>query len=157
MFENKIVDWIPVDVAAATITDVLLSSHSSGTGQPEEENKYSVHNIVNPNSIEWGELVEMLQACRQASGSGGRMEEVLMTEWVSRLSTISSSVTPDELPALKLLHFFENMAETREEESRFFETGKSRGISGALRECRPFCREWVGKNLKVWKGSGFLA
>jgi hypothetical protein len=48
------------------------------------------------------------------------------------------------------------MAEGREEESKLFETGKSREISQVLRECQSFCSEWVSQNLNKWKETGFL-
>jgi len=65
----------------------------------------------------------------------------------------------DELPGLKLLQFFKNMAESEKgggEVSRVFETVKTREISDALRDVDPFCGKWVGCNFKVWKESGFL-
>jgi thioester reductase-like protein len=152
VFADKVVDWIPVDVAAKSISEVLLSSAKS---QPEEENKYSVHNVVNPHSIPWTDLVTMLQA---SSSNSGKLEVVSMTEWVSRLSALSSTLSPDELPGLKLLQFFEIMAESEGEgeQLRLFETEKTRGISEGLRECQPFCQEWIEGNLKVWKEKGFL-
>ena len=151
-FADKVVDWIPVDVAAKSISEVLISSAKS---QPEEDNKYSVYNIVNPHSIPWSELITMLQA---SSYNSGKLEVVSMTEWVSRLSALSSTLSPDELPGLKLLQFFENMAgsEGEGEQFRLFETEKTMGISEGLRECKPFCREWIEGNLKVWKEKGFL-
>ena len=156
-FPGKTVDWIPVDFAAASVTDILLFSSSQ---QPEAEglrNKHSVHNIVNPKIIRWDELIDMLQDIKARGDNGGRMEEVSMVEWVARLGKLADEgVSADELHGLKLLQFFENIAEGGEEQSKVFETGKSRSISKALRDCRPFCEELVGKNLKVWKESGFL-
>jgi hypothetical protein len=160
VFEGKTIDWIPVDIAAATVTDVLLSASSSPPKRSDakEQEKYSVHNIVNPRSIRWVELVSMLQDIGAKEGQGERMEEVSMAEWVKRLGKLADEgMNTDELPGLKLLQFFENMAEGREEESKLFETGKSREISQVLRECQSFCSEWVSQNLNKWKETGFLA
>ena len=160
VFEGKMVDWIPVDVAAATVTSVLLSASSSLSkgSEAKEQEKYSVHNIVNPRSIRWEELVSMLQDIKAKEGAGERMEEVPMAEWAKRLGKLmDEGMDTDELPGLKLLNFFENMAEGGKEESKSFETGKSREISQALRECQPFCSEWVSQNLNIWRETGFLA
>jgi len=151
-FGGKDVDWIPVDVAARCITEILVSSTER---QLDEEDKYELYNIVNPHSIPWSNLISMLQA----SSYSGKLEVVSMTEWVSRLSTLSLTLSPDELPALKLLQFFENMAESEgegDERSRFFETEKTRVVSEALRDCTPFCQEWIKGNMRVWKENGFL-
>ena len=159
MLEGQRVDWIPVDVAAVAVTELLLSSHltsASASPQRQEEEKYSVHNIVNPKSISWAELVHMLQAIRTQSGDAEDMQQVSMREWTARLSSLSTSISPDQLPGLKLLLFFENMAESAEQESKVFETGRSEGLSGALRECRPFCEEWLRRNVMVWREVGFL-
>ena len=148
VFEEKMVDWIPVDVAARSIGEVLLSSR-------EVEDGYKVHNIVNPNSIPWSDLLPMLQVSDKTS----ELEILPMSEWVARLSALSSELSPDELPGLKLLQFFENMAASEVEggeKSIVFETGKTRSVSEALRECPPFCREWIERSLEVWKENGFL-
>src|SRR5450756_938892 len=109
LFPGKMVDWVPVDVAAATITDVLL----------HPENGYSVHNIVNPHPIEWEDLMEMLQSSSLLTGkqkTKTKMEEVDMKEWVHRLKTLSNSPSADPMtvPGFKLLHFFENMCNEEE-------------------------------------------
>lgn len=162
LFPGKSVDWIPVDVAAATITDILLSPASPENGECErlekEEGKYSVHNIVNPRPIPWAELVGMLQDTHK--GTEKKMEEIAMTKWTRRLGALPSSTTdPKSVPGLRLLQFFEDMAVSEEEEgeSKVFETGKTQGISGALRSCEAFNRRWLEGNVRVWRESGFLS
>ena len=150
-FGEKKVDWIPVDIAAKTISEVLVSSD-----REKDDGKYEVFNIVNPQSISWSNLVSILQA---SSSKLGKLDVVSMAKWVSRLSALSSMISADELPGLKLLQFFEDMAASEgdgNEQSKVFETEKSRAISEALRECKPFCREWMEKTLKVWKENSFL-
>ncbi|KAG0647940.1 Nonribosomal peptide synthase [Hyphodiscus hymeniophilus] len=150
-FRETKVDWIPVDVAADTISELLISSN-----REEDEGMYQVFNIVNPRSVPWSDLVSMLQA---STFELGKLEVVPMTEWVSRLSALSSTLSPDELPGLRLLQFFEGMASAEgkgHESSKVFDTEKSRAISQSLRECKPFRREWMERNLEVWKENGFL-
>lgn len=152
LFPGKMVDWVPVDIAAQTISDVLLHEPSS----PSAENGYAVHNIVNPNLIEWFELVEMLQSSSLADNG---LEEVDMKEWVSRLNTLANTgISSTALPGLKLLHFFESMLDEEEGHvvSKVFETGKSRGVSKALSECGAMRGEWIGMNVGRWREGGFL-
>jgi thioester reductase-like protein len=149
LFPGKMVDWIPVDVAAATITDILLC----------QENGYSVHNIVNSHLIEWKELVEMLQSSALKTEEA-KMEEVDMKEWVHRLKILASDagVSPTTIPGLKLLHFFENMCNELEGHvvSKVFETEKTRGVSSALRDCVAMRREWIEMNVKKWRERCFV-
>lgn len=145
-FKGKVVDWVPVDVAAGTVTDILLA----------EGERYKVHNVVNPCPIPWGELVKMLQASGLVK-EGGKMEVVSMKVWVERLMGLAESgVSPDDVSGLRLLQFFEGMAEEDEEEEKKFETSKTRAVSGNLRGCGGFNQGWVDGNVRVWREIGFL-
>ncbi len=152
LFPGKMVDWVPVDIAASTITDVLL----------RQENGYSVQNIVNPHPIKWEELVQMLQFSSLTSQqqTKTKMEEVDMKEWVHRLKTLASdtNISPLTVPGLKLLHFFESMCNEEEGHvvSKVFETEKTRGVSSALRRCGAMRREWIEMNVKKWREGGFI-
>jgi len=105
---------------------------------------------VNPKRIKWEELIEMLRIEKE-------VEVVSMREWVERLNGLADEgVSPDDVPGLKLLQFFENMVGEGEEEERVFETGKTEGVSGALAACEAFNGRWVKKNVGVWREGGFL-
>lgn len=144
-FRGKVVDWVPVDIAAGTVRDILLSN---------QNDIYSVHNVVNPSPIAWSELVGMLQ---KGNLGPNEMNVVSMKEWVERLtSQVEAGTSPDEISALRLLPFFEDMALEEEEEKKIFETEKTRGISKSLRECGGFSQLWLDGNVKVWKETGFL-
>lgn len=148
MLEGMRVDWIPVDVSAAAISDILLAKSKA-------EGVYSVYNVTNPRPIPWASLVEMLQ---YSIGGEGELEEVTMKEWTKRLGALADSgVSPDEVPGLRLLGFFEDMTTNDDAGARkFFETEKTQGVSEALRDCEAFSQNWVQDNVKVWKESGFL-
>lgn len=94
-----------------------------------------------------------------------------MTEWVRKLAGTADSDEASEIAGLRLLAFFEDMAvaeegegfvpsgENGKEEEKgdlVFETEKTRGISRSLRQCGPFCGEWMRGNVGVWRESGFL-
>lgn len=144
------VDWVPVDVAAGTVSEILLSHSEEDSGEGE---KYSVHNIVNPHPIPWSEMLELLQSALASDGKE-RLEEVSMKEWVKRLNAVADS-SREDVPGVRLLAFFEDMVGD-ESASKAFETKKSEGVSRSMRECGPVCREWVEKNIKVWRENGFL-
>jgi hypothetical protein len=153
LFPGKMVDWVPVDVAASTISDVLLHP------QLDREKGYAVHNIVNPDPISWNSLIGMLQAS-SLTRENCRMEEVDMKEWVHRLSTLASTgVDSQDVPGLKLLNFFENMCNEEEGHvvSKLFETQKTRRVSRALRECGGMKQEWIEMILGRWREGGFIS
>jgi hypothetical protein len=156
-FEGKSVDWIPVDIAASTISDILLSpkpkaaSMSVGKG-----GEYNVHNITNPHPIPFSSLLTMLQSSLSSSNSSN-LEIVDMKDWVARLNGLADrGMDPAEVPGLRLLQFFENMVDQDEGESRVFETEKTRGLSASLVDCGAFCGEWIEGNVRVWREGGFL-
>lgn len=139
MFPKRTIDWVPVDVAASTMTDILLSD------TPENETRYAVHNIVNPHAVKWEELVSMIQA-----STTHKLEEIDMKEWVRCLNLqAENKYSPDELPGLRLLQFFEQMA-NENGESKVFETAKTLEVSRSLRDLGPFCGEWLELSLKAW-------
>ena len=169
---QRMVDWMPVDIAATAIAEILLSHHTDAT----LEEVYEVHNIVNPHPIPWSSLITMLQSSRPAlSSAGAQIAVIPLADWVARLAALADvGVSPTEIPALKLLGAFEMMVdeevagerESEEEGSgsgignggkKVFETTKSQGLSNALRECGSFCQEWLDGNVRVWRESGFLA
>jgi len=150
VFEKKIVDWIPVDVAGKAVVDVL--THEARLDEEDELGKYEVHNIVNPSRIPWSELVALLQ---KSDLTPTKMEEISMRDWIARLSKAGED-PKSAIPGLRLLGFFEGMVEEGDEESKVFETAKGRKVSGAMRECAPMCREWVDGNVAKWRRDGFL-
>jgi hypothetical protein len=160
IFEGKNVDWIPVDIAASTISDILLSTKPRVTSMSkEEEGEYSVHNITNPHPVPFSSLLTMLQSSLSSShpSNPSNLEIISMKDWVARLNGLADrGMDPAEMPGLRLLQFFENMADEDEGASKVFETEKTRVLSASLRGCGTFCGEWIEGNVKVWREGGFL-
>ena len=157
VFPNKAVDWIPVDVAAESITQILLpESDSKSIGTPTS-GVYEVHNIVNPYPILWSKLVDMLQVSLLVPNSArNRLEEVSMAEWVRRLNVVANSdADTSDISGLRLLGFFEEMVDD-DSESKVFDTEKGRDKSKSLRDLEPFSSAWLAGNIKVWKMKNFL-
>lgn len=191
-FRNRSVDWVPVDVAASCISELILPRNTT-TNTQEKENQnekqkqnthdedkdkdedkykaveeppYTVHNITNPHPIPWPSLLSLLQSKLPQA----QLKEIPIKEWVRRLTRLADEgVTGTELPGLRLLGFFERLAEEevegeggggkgkrRGDSAVVFETMKTRERSPALRDCGPVCEEWIGRTVDGWRGSGFL-
>ena len=139
---GKSVGWVSVDVAAATVSDLLLSP-----ADPNSKSGYAVHNRVNPKPIPWPPFLELLQAALAAEGNE-RLGEVSTHEWVRRLN----GVADEDVPELRLLAVFEDMAGD-ESVGEGFETGSSEEMSGTLRGCGEMCGECLAGNLRAWRKS----
>lgn len=151
-FPGRMVDWVPVDVAAATITE-LLAAKVGGMKHGCE-----VHNIVSPSLTPWSSFLSMLQGSGLASDDSS-LEVVPMAEWVRRLNVLADAgASPDEVPGLRLLGFWEDMVEEAGKESigKVFETAKSCVLAPSLRGLDGFREEWLHANVRAWTESGFL-
>jgi len=170
---EKRVDWIPVDIAASTIGEIILSQASQGkhSGETNRENEkkykqqeeaiYEVHNIVNPHSILWEQLLAMLQSSTLSSQTATqKLELIPLKTWVSRLTALAERGTDTkDVPGLRLLGFFEDMVPSSSsgEETKIFETAKSEKLSEALRGCEAVNGEWVERWIGRWREGGFIS
>ncbi|KAK1634205.1 male sterility protein [Colletotrichum phormii] len=133
------VDWLPVDFCAEAIARAIIPSAA--------ETSYAVVNLVNPSAISWNELVLKLEeAC------GRKVQHIGMSEWVSRLEATAESqgLSVKELPALKLLGFFQSMAEG---------SGNGEGVvfdAGSVEKGRQIGVDMVKRWLEVWRQRGHL-
>lgn len=150
IFPLQTVDWLPVDIAAGAMLDILLdpAAQRSDAGTV-------LYNIVNPRRISWADLVEMLKEAGLFS-EGSQVEEVSMAEWTRRLKALETNNSADQHPALKLLDAFESMAKTADKPSNIFSTEKATAASVTLRNCPPVGKEWMGVYVKRWAESGFV-
>lgn len=155
------VDWIPIDLAARTITETL-------TQQSRE--LYTVYHVVNPHWTPWSELVRMLQDSLLLHSSSTtttattetqqRMDEISMQEWTRKLYELAASGGGEDVkhvPGFKLLHFFEDIAADGDSQPlRTFVTTKTAQGSDALRRCPPLQKEWLDLYVRQWMASGFI-
>ncbi|KAH9228086.1 hypothetical protein K456DRAFT_1774760 [Colletotrichum gloeosporioides 23] len=133
------VDWLPVDVCAEVIKKAVLSSTAEGS--------YTVTNLTNPSTTSWEGLLSCLE-----EASEKRLERIEMKAWVSRLEAAadSSSSNGHDIPALKLLGFFQTMAEGG---------GNGEGVqfeSSKVARGKGLDTNMVRKWLETWKQSGYL-
>jgi hypothetical protein len=88
-FEGKSVDWIPVDIAASTISEILLAPKPKPTSMSKGEGgEYNVHNITNPHPIPFSSLLTMLQPLLSSSNHPHPLEIIDMKAWVARLNSL---------------------------------------------------------------------
>ncbi|KAI3551938.1 L-aminoadipate-semialdehyde dehydrogenase [Colletotrichum filicis] len=133
------VDWLPVDFCAEAISDAVI--HNTA------ETSYAVCNLVNPSAISWEQLLDMLEeAC------GRKIQRISMRKWVIRLEATAESqiLGVKELPALKLLGFFQSMAEGN---------GNGEGVefdAGTVRNGRRIEVDMIDRWLGVWRQTGYL-
>lgn len=166
------IDWLPVDLAAEVIGEVLLrkdSTEPENMGETNDVKRYMEFNIVNPRPVAWEDVLEMVQSqLRPASaitttekGTVIGLKEVSLAQWVTLLVAAGDEdMSAEELPALKLLPFFERMvSEEGKSEGRrsdLFDTTTTMALSPALQNCPPFTEEWVGRSVEWWRRTGYL-
>lgn len=208
------VDWIPVDIAAATMYDILTSTMSAKNAarnaSAPDSHLYTTHNIVNPYPITWRHfLVELKSALDTSLNTIIKLEDVSMKDWVALLNGVahmndrgfekerdevksSTKYTPTlengsalQVPGLKLLGFFEDMAKesvdikfdvchqtsdvvpgvssrtltcdtNAEQHDRYFDTSRTRCISPALATCTPVNRALLTLCVDWWKSQNFV-
>jgi len=93
-----------VDIAAGTIRDVLMEKCMN------HQTHFTVLNIVHPNPIYWSELLTILQESRTNEGKA-ELKEVPRLAWIEKVNqAVSSTGDSEQLPAMRLIGFFEDMA-----------------------------------------------
>ncbi|KAI0050783.1 acetyl-CoA synthetase-like protein [Auriscalpium vulgare] len=131
------VAWLPVDVAAASLLDIL------GSAQP-------VLHLVHPRPVSW-------QIVSNAAAQSLHVPAVPFAEWLAKLRTAyeTSSADPDTLariPALKVIDFFTNLRAAPD-----FRTEKAVRASTNLKEAKRLSSEDVERWLSYWRGTGFIS
>lgn len=173
------VDWLPVDMAAEVVGDVILGEkeepesvrHAEGV---EDEGEFKVFNIVNPHPVAWVDVLKMVQrqlrpTSLPAIAEGGTdtsIKELSLVEWVDVLNKVGDNgASSEKIPALKLLPFFERMieeevgaeeAQPEVKRSATLDTTSTRALSPVLEACPSFNEVWIGRSVDWWRNSGFL-
>ena len=164
--ETLDVDWIPVDVLADAVTELLLKGPGS---QSQIRRGPEVYHLNNTKRTSWAALlpsiIETLKDLKQASATGERVQDsvtvVSRQEWLRRLRDAVDSLDahqdgqdPAEVsPALKLVDFYEEkLAETIFPE---FEMASAVSASTVLQRITSISPENMGRWVRLWyKASG---
>lgn len=144
------VSWLPMDVTANTIRDIVLSSSPT----PE------VVNLVHPHPVPWTSIFTTIKTVL-----GTDLPLIPFPEWVAKVEALSAGAGADDLqslPAIKLLSFLKGFGSAREGEERDaggspkFETTKAETASETLRSAESVNEKCVALWIDYWRKKGFL-
>jgi thioester reductase-like protein/acyl-CoA synthetase (AMP-forming)/AMP-acid ligase II/aryl carrier-like protein len=135
------VEWIPVDILAQIIYELLIAPDS-----PSQQD-LEVFHVINPSATDWTTLLPTVQTYL-----GKEVELVSLAEWMSRLRACTDTVEVEKYPALKLLGFFEGVVAGEKAGKKFpeLETERARAKSRTLSELERVSEEWMGIWMRQW-------
>ena len=136
-------DWIPVDLLAAGLIESLLPAAS-----PKRSGKTRYMHFVNPKKTYWS---DMAYALSTKLVPDRELEVVAFTDWLDSLAQASEKlIVIDNIPAIKLIDFFREMARDSLERPSF-STKSTECSSTTLSEMLPVSIEWMELWLNQWK------
>ncbi|KAI0050788.1 acetyl-CoA synthetase-like protein [Auriscalpium vulgare] len=133
---DQMIYWIAVDVAAASLLDML------GSNEP-------VLHLVHPRPIHWSTVSEVVAEYLD-------LQVVPYDKWVAALKNAgehSTLGTLEKSPALKLADFFLNSMP----KAATWSTDKAVTVSLELRVARQLGKEDVKRWIEYWKHTGFIS
>ncbi len=135
-------EWIPVDVLAKVIVELLDSTDNGG-------DITRVYHTLNPYSAEWRHLIPTVK-----ERLGANTKVVPYNQWVDALEQ-SAAKTEDvgRNPAIKLLDFFKGL-EQHAGKSMLLETKETIKASKTLKGLGPVSPEWMDIWMRQWGFEG---
>ena len=123
-YDLPLVDWLPVDVVANIIHDIVRSQ----TSVQHECNNF---NVVNPHTIEFGDLLPSIQPALKAD-----LQEIDLQIWIQQLEKVDQGNLKniEAFPAIKILNYFKSLLNV---DPLSYEFHKLREMSASFREVRP--------------------
>ncbi|KAJ5547161.1 hypothetical protein N7494_004746 [Penicillium frequentans] len=131
--------WLPLDIAAATVSDLLL----------DPAHPRMVYHIENPARQPWHELLGHLSAHLG-------LPTIPYKEWLSRMETTADSEKGPPNPAKKLKELFEEDFLHMSCGSVVMSTTSATSVSAALRSATPVSLETLLLYIEQWRRAGFL-
>ncbi|KAM0749958.1 L-aminoadipate-semialdehyde dehydrogenase [Meredithblackwellia eburnea MCA 4105] len=144
---NETPSWLPVDCAADTILDLVLT-------KPPAPNTSQCWHVLQSHLIPFSSALDSLAA------TGMKFERVSPSEWVDRLR--KGPQDPTINPTIKLLNFFDSKYGTAPDPSapvvkRYgLSCEETLKASKSLREAPIVDDKLMAKYVAYWRGSGFL-
>lgn len=140
---NDQLSWTPVDLVAATLSDLLL--RSDGVSDP-------IYHIDNPVRQPWRDVIPVL-----ADALNIPLKNIIpFTNWVRRVRCFPGSVEKDN-PAFKLVDFLDGNFLRMSCGGLLLDTARSTTHSPTLTAVGPVSDEVVRGYIRYWKEIGFLA
>ncbi|KAG2196144.1 hypothetical protein INT47_006490 [Mucor saturninus] len=134
---DVVVDWVPVDHAATSITDIMLR-----TADLAANTNQSVYHIVNTRTIPWNDILQFLKE------AGMSFDTVIPSEWIEELQKNNAN------PAYKLLNYYEqNFNESFK--MPIWETRKTASLIPNIKKTPIVDASSFIKLLKYWESVGF--
>ncbi|CAD0108122.1 unnamed protein product [Aureobasidium uvarum] len=133
------IDWLPVDVAAATVCELMSASSTV-------HEVCQVYNVVNPQSTTWGNLLHNLEAYED-------LEKVALIDWISLLRKRIDSGQESAMPAMGLIDFFESACRAAVKRS-VVDCSRSLALSPTLRGTQRISVDLVERWISQWSFSG---
>ncbi|KAI1739540.1 hypothetical protein F4680DRAFT_466372 [Xylaria scruposa] len=135
------IDWVPVDKLGKVIVELAILSARSR----ELNTGASVYHAINPHHTTWGALLPIVS--RRLS-QGKEVEVVSLASWIDALRD-SASRTDDIVsnPAVKLLDFFEGLADAK---ITSLSTKDTLHISPTLLTVGPIQDDWIDNWMTQW-------
>jgi thioester reductase-like protein len=134
---DSTIDWIPVDYAAKSITDIMLQ-----TADLPADITQSIYHIVNPTSIAWSDVLDTMKE------AGMEFEIVSASEWVDAVSQDSTN------PCYRLISFYEsNFSESLQMPT--WKTDKTRQVSTSINSSPVLDLDLFKKYLNHWQSVDF--
>ncbi|KAJ5180461.1 hypothetical protein N7492_003671 [Penicillium capsulatum] len=133
------VQWVPVDVTAKVITDIVRTRRTTQEDEPCE-----AFHIVNPKVADWKSLIPAVTKYFD-------VEPVDIETWIASLESFTSPTEDDlrDKPALKILDFFKAIAVV-EGAGPSTETTRTEAASKTLRQLEAIDAPLVENWMKQW-------
>ncbi|PWY94539.1 NRPS-like enzyme [Aspergillus sclerotioniger CBS 115572] len=135
-----VVDWVAVDALARITLEILHHRHREATSAP----RHAVFHLTNPSRVPWYSLIPAIQERYP-------VEEVSLTDWVDALGSEQDSSSDDlvDKPALKLLNFYNGMADGTD--SPILSVERSKEASPAMASLEPVSVAQMANWLNQWE------
>ncbi|KAI7879561.1 acetyl-CoA synthetase-like protein [Lichtheimia hyalospora FSU 10163] len=140
--QTNVIDWLPVDYAARSIFDVMISTADKDANYLIKNHELVFH-IVNPTTVTWTDVLNSLKAC------GLEFKTLPPNEWVQLLSNHQDN------SAYRLMSFFESNFNGPSMQMPIWQTTKTVKIAPILGDAPAFGPALMQKHLAYWASVGF--
>ncbi|RYN28350.1 hypothetical protein AA0114_g12473 [Alternaria tenuissima] len=136
----ELLDWVPMDVAGATLVDIATAPASEPV---------RVYHLANPGRTSWSQIYPVIESYYRENSVN--IEVVSYDEWVQQLRQIPlTRENVERVPGLKLLSFYNSLRPGAGITLPRLATKEAEAVSPALREGRAVGESDVKKWLKQW-------
>ncbi|KAI0966729.1 hypothetical protein F4678DRAFT_483642 [Xylaria arbuscula] len=137
--------WLPVDIAAAAISDILLNAKSDQL----------LYHVENPTRQNWTDILNMFRVSLDLQDCG---REVPLDQWLVSANEAGKTQTlSTNLPVTQLLDFMKSDFKELGTGRVILDTRKSQEISPILRRASPINQSLIRLFVEVWRSEGFLS